>query len=327
MTVVGLVGVVPAGGGHASAAGPSAAGDVVRIGLSLQPTNALVIVALARGYFADQGLKVAVTEYPSGKIALKTGLFAGKLDMITASDVPIALSGFQRRDFKIIATVYAVDNQNRVIARKDRGIVRPDDLRGKRVATQSASAVHFFLSLFLANSGISDNEVEMSFMAARRLPATLANGAIDAFAMREPYISRARAFLGDKAVVFDAPGLYDQTDQIVVSDALIDKRPGAVVKILRALVRAEEYVKSNRTAAQTIVADRLGVTPARIAADWPRRPPRVSLEQSLLSHLEVQARWAIRSKLVNGTAVPNYLDVIHLRSLVAVKPRVVTVVR
>lgn len=317
----------PASARHVAAAGPSTADDVLRIGLALQPTNALVIVALDRGYFAEQELMIAVTDYPSGKIALKTGLFAGKADLVTASDVPIALSGFQRHDFKIIATVYAVNNQNRVIARKDRGIVRPDDLRGKRIATQSASAVHFFLSQFLAGHGIAESDVQLSFLAAERLPGALAYGAIDGFAMREPYIGRARAFLGDNAVIFDAPGLYDQTDQIVVSDALVDKRPSTVVKILRALVRAEEYVKANPAQAQKTIAERLHVLPARIAANWPRRPPRVSLEQSLLSRLEVQARWAIQSKLVKGSALPNYLDVIHLQSLVAVRPRVVTVVR
>jgi len=325
--LAGVIGLCGAGATQATATELARVDEAVRIGLSLQPGSALAIVALKQGYFADQGLRAAVTEYPSGKIALTKGLFAGTADLVIASDVPIVLSGFDRNDFKIIATVYAVDNQNRVIARKDRGISTPLDLRGKRIATQRASAVHFFLSLFLASHGIAENEVELSFAMPGRLPETLANGAIDAFAMREPFISRAKALLGGNAVVFEAPGLYDQTDQVVVSDRFLGERPDAVVKILRALIQAEEYVKANPVGAQRIVAKRIGVAPTQIAADWPRRPLRVSLDQSLLSRLETQARWAIRNKLVNGNSVPNYLNVIDLRGLDAVKPRAITVVR
>jgi len=324
--IIGLCGAWP-GATEATAAEPAKPEEAVRIGLVLAPTNALPIVALAKGYFAGQGLRAAVTEYPSGKIAMAKGLFSGTADLIIASDVPIALSGFDRNDFKIIATVYAVDNQNRVIARRDRGISKPRDLRGKRIATQSASAVHFFLSLFLASHGIAENMVELSFAAPQRLPEALANGAIDAFSMREPFISRAKTLLGGNAVVFDAPGLYDQTEQVVVSDAFLDKRPDAVVKILRALIRAEDYVRADPVGAQRIVAERIGITPTEIAADWPRRPPRVSLDQSLLPRLEAQARWAIRNKLAQGAKVPNYLNMIDLRGLDAVKPRAITVVR
>jgi sulfonate transport system substrate-binding protein len=324
--LIGLCGTSP-GTTQATAAEPAEAQEAVRVGLPLQPTAALAIVALAKDYFAGQGLQVVPTAYPSGKFALVKGLFAGMEDLAIASDVPIAIFGFARNDFKIIATVYAADDQNRVIARTDRGISTPRDLRGKRIATQSASAVHFFLSLFLASHGITENEVEISFVAPHRLPKALANGTIDAFVMREPFISQAKALLGSNAVVFDAPGLYDQTDHVVVSDAFLDKSPDAVVKILRGLIQAEDYVRANPADAQKIVAERLGVATAIVAAGWPRRSPRVLLDQSLLLRLEAQARWAIRNKLVNSNGVPNYLNVIHLRGLDVVRPRAITVVR
>ncbi len=322
-----LVALLGLGGALAGATRATAADDAVRIGLALHPGNAIVIVALKRGYFADQGLRVAVTEYPSGKIAMARGLFAGVVDLVTTSDVPIALSGFERSDFKIIASIYSVDNKNRVIARKDRGISKPLDLRGKRIATQRASAVHFFLSLFLASYGIADHEVEITFAVPNRLPEALATGTVDAFAMREPFISQAETLLGGNSIVFDAPGLYDQTEQIIVSDAFLDKRPAAVVKILRALIRAEEYVGANATGAQNIVAEKMKVAPAEIVDDWPRRSPRVSLDQSLLLRLEAQARWAIRNNLVDTATVPNYLSVIHWQPLDAVRPSAVSVVR
>jgi hypothetical protein len=139
-----------------------AANDVLRIGLSLQPSNALVMVALDQGYFADEGLKVSVKNYPSGTRALSDGMFSGKVDLVTASDVPVVLNSFERQDFSIIATIFKVENLNRIAARADRGVATPVDLKGKRIATQRGSAVHFFLHLFLLENGISEQDIAES---------------------------------------------------------------------------------------------------------------------------------------------------------------------
>ena len=314
--------------GDVSLAAESASGGVpLRLGLALQPTNALVMIGLKRGFFADEGLNVEVVEYVSGTQALHKGLFAGKVDLVTASDVPIAILGFQRSDFKIIASVFSVGNQNRIIARRDRGIAMPADMKGKRLATQRGSAVHFFLSLFLADHGIAEKDVRLSFLQPAELPRALANGDIDAFAMREPFISQAKKLIGENAVVFDAPGLYDQTDQIVVSDSFVKQRSESVIKVLRSLVRAEAFAKADPARAKAIVAEYLGVSPAEVAADWPRRSPKVVLEQGLLSQLEGQARWAIRNGMAPGKTVPNFLDLLYPLAIAAVKPGALTVIR
>ena len=321
-----MTGALGTGDGPPQAAAASIADDTLRIGLSLQPSNALVMVALDRGYFADEGLKVSVETYVSGTRALREGLFAGKVDVVTASDVPVVLNSFQRQDFSIIATVFQVDNQNRVVARRDRGIDNPADLKGKRVATQQGSAVHFFLHLFLLENAILEPEVEVSFMKAGELPEALARGDIDAFSMREPYISQAKTLLGDEAFVFAAPGLYSQSDQIVVANDLLNGNRGVAEKIVRALVKAERFVSANPEESQVIVAGRLGASLAEIGAIWPDLIPRVSLEQSLLLRLEDIGRWAVRSQLVDRPRIPNFLDLIYFEALRAVKPAAVTVI-
>jgi NitT/TauT family transport system substrate-binding protein len=293
----------------------------------LQPSNALVMVALDQGYFADEGLKVSVKNYPSGTRALSDGMFSGKVDLVTASDVPVVLNSFERQDFSIIATIFKVENLNRIAARADRGVATPVDLKGKRIATQRGSAVHFFLHLFLLENGISEQDIDVSFMKAGELPEALARGDIDAFSMREPYIGQARALLGNNAVVFAAPGLYVQTDQVVIANDFMSERPDAATKILRALVKAEKLVAGNPEKSKAIVARFLDVSAAEIAAIWPELDPRVSLEQSLLLRLEDIGRWAMRRHLVNNSQMPNFLDLIHFDALQTVKPVVITVVR
>lgn len=51
--------------------------------------------------------------------------------------------------------------------------------------------------------------------------ALLANGEIDAFSHREPFISEAKKRLGDNAIVFEIPGAYTKTFNLVVRDDLV----------------------------------------------------------------------------------------------------------
>lgn len=307
---------------------PAVPRDTVRIAMPMHPTSLLAHIALDQGYFAANGLDVSVKEYQSGKRALDDGLFAGQADITWSNETPVALAGFQRSDFRIVSTTLAADNVNMIVARRDRGIERPEDLRGKRIATQKGSAVHFFLHLFLLEHGLTEQDVKISFLKAEELPAALASGAIDAFSMRDPYISQARELLGtEKAITFRAPGVYDQVDVMVMRQEIVEKSPRIVRKALQAMLDAESYVASHPVEATAILARRLKVAPREIEDIFPDIKPNVSLSQSLLVLLESEARWAMKTGLTDRNEVPDYLNLIDVNDLKRLKPEVVTIVR
>lgn len=306
----------------------SASQHQIRLGVALQPSNALVIIALENGYMSAEGLDIVVKTYPSGKRALLDGLFTGDVDLVSASDAPIVFNSFERQDFKVIASIFSADNFNRVIARRDRGIAKPADLRGKRVATQKASAVHFFLHLFLLENGLSENDVQLSFMKAGKLPGALASGEIDAFSMREPYISQAAELLGqDKVVIFAEPGLYDQSDQVVVMDKTFKEKPGAIRLFLKALVRAENFLINNTLKSAEILAKVIKGDRAKIETGLSESRYKLELTQSLFLRLEDEARWVVEEKLTPHATVPNFLHFIETAPLKAVRPEVVSIIK
>jgi NitT/TauT family transport system substrate-binding protein len=53
----------------------------------------------------------------------------------------------------------------------------------------------------------------------------------------------------------------------------------------------------------------------------------VTLTQVLLITLEDETRWAIKSKLVEKSKMPNYIDFIYVDGLQAVKPEAVRIIR
>jgi ABC-type nitrate/sulfonate/bicarbonate transport system substrate-binding protein len=299
----------------------------VTLGLALQPTSALAIVAMDQGFFEKEGLLIEIKPFPSGKRALQEGLVPGEVDIAISADIPIMLQAFKDKHLRIFSALGATSDVNSIVARRNGGSNTPEELKGKRIATQKASAVHFFLHLFLRKHGISEQDIHSLFMKAEQLPQALADGTIDAFSMREPYISEALKLLGDKAVIFSAPGIYPQTDLIVTRWQFIENNPKVISGLTRALLAAEQFARDKPEQAADILANRLRADRKTIIKLWPKLDLSVTLHESLVVLLESQARWALREGLVDGDEVPDYASRMHLEALRGLKPKAVTVIR
>jgi len=326
--ILGIVLVLLAGCDGVQSPAPKDHADLqsLRLGLSVDPNSSLLIVALGIGAFSEVGIEPRVAEYPSGKLALLDGLLAGREDLITVADVPVALAGFTDAPLRIVASVFSTDDVNRVVTRRSLGIERPGDLAGRTVGTQRGSAVHFFWHLFSLDQHIHDQE-QLRFLPAEELPAALADGRIDAFSMREPFVTEARTLIGDDLLVFSAPGLYGQQHLLVSSESMTRDHPDLLRRFVRALLAAEAYCRLQPEAAQALVAQFLSVPRERIAALWPDIALRVRLDQGLLLLLEEEARWAMDAGLVPSGPLPNYLDFIDADVLAIERPRAVTLIR
>lgn len=305
----------------------AAARERIRICYAL-PVDLLVPVALAQGFFAQEGIDVELAIYPFGREALDA-LLAGKCDIATVAETPIVIKSFEKRDFRIIASTWSRDNVSKIIARKDRGVLTPQDLKGKRIATLRATSGHFFLYMFLLQHGVLLDQVHVVYEdGVPEARKALAAGDVDAVALFEPYIAEIRKELGDNGIVLAAPGLVINSGNLVAMNSFIDQRQNVIEKVLRALVRTQAFVRDNRRAADATAARVLGVSVANVTETWPdTEMPQVTLEQALLLGMEDEARWAMATGLVEQTQMPNYLRFLYLDGLRSVRPDAVTVLR
>lgn len=298
----------------------------IKLALGMQPSSGLIMVAHQKGLFRKYGIELEIIEFPSGKRALHGGLFTGDAHIAVSTEVPIVISMIKNKEFSIIATTFSADNVNRVIARKSAGINSPSDLKGKNIATQKGSAVHFFLHLFLMEQGFSSKDINDSYMKAEMLPKALASKQIDAFSMREPYISRAKELLGEDHIIFAAPGVYRQLEAVVINKKLLNK-PDTIKRFLKALIEAEEYINKNPEDAKNIIAHKLKVSKDSIDKIWPQVSLKVTLNQSSILIMEDISRWAINEKLTTEKKVPNTLEYIYSKGLKSLKPQAVDIIK
>jgi len=309
---------------HASAADTG----VVRLGLPLQLSATLCIVAAEQGYFDKEGLKVTVKNYNSGNQALNNGLFTGEVDVIVTAEVPIVFSSFTRNDFNILASVGIMDGYTMIVARTKSGIRKPADLKGKRIATQKGSAIHFFLHLFLLKHHLSEKDIKLTFMKIEELPEALSRGEIDAFSSTDLSLGEAKAKLGgDGIAVFDDHSLYSYMMLSVASKKFVRENPDAAKSILKAFIRAEEFIRNQPEETKKILSKKLNLPIAEVADALGKSRFVVQLPQSLIVAMEDEARWVRDSKLAQAKTLPNYLDLIHIDALKSVRPRSVGIIR
>lgn len=306
-------------------ASPGVALPRVRLGIQDNTICALAFIAAQEDLYRDEGIDVEIKRYPSGKLAL-IDMLEGKVDVATVADMPVMSHSFRRNDFAVFVTIACTPNGAWIIARKDRNIAAPADLRGKTIGTQKDSAVHFFLSAFLLSKGIPEDKVTLVFMKAAELPGALARGEIDAFSMRNPFMDEARKLLGENAIEFFDPTIYRQTFNLAAKRTFLQQRPGDARALLRALLSAEALAVEDRDRAVAVTAAAMGTgREAEVTADWSRYTYEVRLEQTIFVTLENQARWAIRQGLAPASEVPNFIDFVDVGPLTDVRPRAVSV--
>jgi NitT/TauT family transport system substrate-binding protein len=305
---------------------PASPPEKVTIAYATLPETALAQVAQSRGYYREEGLEVTVHLHPYGKIALKD-LLEGKADFATVAEAPVMFAIMKGEKISVIATVQTSALGHAILARRDRGVLTPADLKGKKIGVTLGTTSDFFLDAILSLHGIARNDVAVIDLKAEDIPAAMEHGDVDAVSAFTPFTALTQKKLGNRVITFHNKDIYRYHFNVVAKQDFIRNNPGKVRKMLRALVKAEAFVKENPAAAQKIVADFSGIEQGIVRSIWSDTNFAVTLDQSLILALEDESRWAINAGLTNAKVIPNYLDFIYFDGLKAVKPQAVGILR
>lgn len=287
-------------------------------------TDILPRIAFERGYFADEGLTVTLNDMRDGRLAFE-GLLNGECNFAVNGAPPIVRIDPQQAKYTILATLLSDDDSAKIIARRDRGIVKPQDLKGKRIGVKKGIIGHLFLDLFMMKHGLEQADVTQVFMDSDKLQSALVAGEIDGFAMTNKMIMAAAKDLGDQATIFAEPGLASIFGILTTrKDVSLDLQ--TTPQVLKALVRAEQYVRSEPAAARELLSKVYKFSDQEIADIWSRTTIEVALANSIFVHLEDQYEWQVESGLAPAAPTfPNYLTTVSPAYLSAIAPSSVSV--
>ncbi|MBI4439695.1 NrtA/SsuA/CpmA family ABC transporter substrate-binding protein [Candidatus Woesearchaeota archaeon] len=291
---------------------------------SMAPGSTPTIIADKKGFFAKEGLDIEVKPFTSGKLAFDA-LLGGSADFATVAETPLVYASLNGQEFYIIATMTYSNSNTKIIVRKDHGILSPQDLKGKKVATFIGSNAEFFMSEFLTRNGLSTNDVKIVNLRPPEMPTALINGDIDAFFAWEPHVYNAKKELGDNAEIYRGD-FYTETFNIVVRKDFAEANPKTIEKFIMALLDSEEFIQNNRDASVKIVADYLTVDSAVLENIWQGFSFKIVLDTFLLDSLNNQAEWAIKNdKVPAESKIPNYTDFVYKSALMRINNEAVTI--
>ena len=300
--------------------------EKITIAYSTASNAILCYIAFAQGYFAEEGLDATPQPHAFGKLALQA-VIEGKADIATSGDTPIVFAVMNGEKISILATIQTSNKNEGIVARQDRGIDKPSDLRGKTMGVTQGTTGDFFADSFLLVNGIDRKDVQFVNMKPGEMPAALDAGRVDAVSTWNPTLIQLQKKLGNVGRVFYGETIYTETFNLVAQQAYIKKNPETVPKVLRAMIKAETFVRRRPEEARRLAAEFVKADKAILDETWDIFNLRVELDQALLVNLEDQSRWAIKHKWTKLREVPNYLEFIYYDGLQAVKPEAVRIIR
>jgi len=190
-TLIGLV----VGLGIAASAGFARADynpRVLRIGF--QKSASLLTLLKAQGSlekrFSTQGVEVKRVEFPAGPQLLE-GLNVGAIDFGYVGEAPPVFAQAAGANFVYVGQEEPSPAAEALIVPRNSAIHHVADLKGKKIALNKGSNVHFLLVKLLEKSGLTYADVQPIFLPPADARAAFERGSVDAWVIWDPYTAAA----------------------------------------------------------------------------------------------------------------------------------------
>jgi NitT/TauT family transport system substrate-binding protein len=235
----------------------SMAQDEVKIGYLGLVVALPTFVALEKGYFQEQGLKVTATLFESGTI-ITDALVTNRIDVQTGSAVigHWLLEQNMPGTYKIFIMygnrAVLQDNTMALMVGKDSPLQGIADLKGKRMGTFPGIASIALAKAVLRNTFDPDKEITLIEVPPGNIVQALAAGQVDAYFAPEPFgmIGEARGvgrrliknplhLLNLKTGIPGAPFSFNSK--------FLKEKPLAAKKVKAAYYKAVDFISSNET--------------------------------------------------------------------------------
>ena len=244
-----------------------------------------MFVGVEKGLFKKHGIEVKLKVVNTGTDMVnamkKNEVQIGDMSVTTFLKArhdgsPFTVVGFIMND----ATVTNADTPLAIVARKDSGIRRVEDLKGKRVALAKAQTSDEYLKMVLSRRGMKYEDVNIeNIMAPPALSTALSEGKVDAVVSWEPFNTMALERAKDSYVVLRGGGHLSYIMVATVHDSMLKDNPKAVQSFVNGLAAASHYTRQHRDEAVEIFAKwvpNVDLKIARKAVEHIKYDPRVS---------------------------------------------------
>ena len=240
-----LAAAVLAGGLLASLASSSQADDKV-IHIGFQKYGTLVLVK-AKGTLDEKlkalGWTVQWTEFPGGPQLLEA-LNVGAIDFGTTGEAPPIFAQAAGAPLVYVGYEPSAPAGEAILVPKDSPLKTVADLKGKNVALNKGSNVHYLLVRALDKAGIAYTDIKTSFLPPADARAAFEKGAVDAWVIWDPFLAAAEAATGARQLA-DGTGIVDNHQFYLAARPFVDAHSDVVDIAFKSIAEVDEWVKAS----------------------------------------------------------------------------------
>lgn len=247
-------GVMAAGGAQAQAP----AKQEVRIGYQKYGTLTLL---KGRGTLeqrlAQRNVTVKWTEFPAGPQLLE-GLNVGSVDFGTVGEAPPIFAQAAGANLVYVGNEPPSPGSEAIVVPKDSKLRGVADLKGKKVALNKGSNVHYLLVKALEKAGVGYKDIDVVYLPPADARAAFERGAVDAWVIWDPFLAAAEKQLGAR-VLTDGKGLLANHQFYLAARPYAEKNADIVRILLEEIAKVDEWGAKNPKEVSQILSVQTGL--------------------------------------------------------------------
>jgi sulfonate transport system substrate-binding protein len=256
--------------GLGQSVGVRAAETVFRIAFQKGATNLVLLKERGAIEAAVKPLGWSVTwaEFPAGPQLLEA-LNVGAADFGPVGDTPPIFAQAAGASIVYAGREGPSPKNNAILVPKDSPIKTVTDLKGKQVAYARGSSCHWLMVRALEANGHAYGDVQSKFLTQADARAAFESGAVDAWAIWDPYYAAAQIAL-DARVIADGDGLVKANSFYIAARPFAEQHPEVVDKALTALHDIDIWLNNHSKEAAAEMSPRIGLPAAVLQRGFER---------------------------------------------------------
>lgn len=235
-------------------AGAQAQKGELRIGF--QKGASLLVLQKAQGSLekklAPAGFGVKWVEFPAGPQLLE-GLNVGSVDIGFVGEAPPIFAQAAGARFYYVGYEPAAPKAEAIVVPRDSTIRSVAELKGKKVALNKGSNVHYLLVRLLEKNGLKLTDITPVYLPPADARAAFESRNVDAWVIWDPFTAAAEKQIGAR-VLADATGVAQNHQYYLAERGFAEKHPQVIRAVFEDSVEKGQWVKANLRQAAELVA-------------------------------------------------------------------------
>lgn len=221
------------------------------------------------GRLAELGVKVAWTEFPGGPQLLEA-MNVGSIDLGHTGEAPPIFAQAAGAPLVYLAHEPPSPQGEGILVPADSTIAGVADLKGKKIALNKGSNVHFLLVKLLEEAGVAYSEIETAFLPPADARAAFEQGSVDAWVIWDPFLAAAQTATGARLLA-DGQGVVSNHEFYLASRAYAEANGDVIEAVLEELNDVDAWAADHPRELAELLSAQLGIDAASLELASARR--------------------------------------------------------